>query len=93
MALPTDTVPPVPEIPLTPDMKMILEGIAQSVMLARQQAQVAEQRFQAYVVQCATALNVNSPRYQFDPQKCAFQQNPHFTGVTNKESDASEQTG
>ena len=70
--------PTLADVALLPDMNMILEGLAAAAVQSRQQTQLAEQRFNTYVAQCADKLGVNTPRYQFDATKRAFVQNETF---------------
>lgn len=74
---------PVPEVLLPPEMRSILEGLGQTVLITRQQTEIATTRFRQYVLQCAVALGVNDPKYKFDPQRVAFVENlggPHPKG-------------
>ncbi len=61
------------EIPLTPDMQSILEGLAQAAVSARQQVQVIEARVETYVQQCKNLLGLPcDATYKFDYVKRAF---------------------
>lgn len=68
----------LPDVAMLPEHQFILDGLAQGVMAARGQLQQAEQRFTAYVIECAQKLGVNTPQYMFEPEKRIFTKNPNF---------------
>ncbi len=67
-------------------MKLVLDVVGRDAVAAFQAHQRAETAWKTYIVQCADALKVNSPRYMFDPQKAAFVENPNFKEDGNRDS-------
>lgn len=59
-------------------MQMILAGLEENLALAQRAAQLAQQRYNAYVVQCAEKLGVNNPSYMFNAESRTFTDNPNY---------------
>ncbi len=66
-------------IPLSGECQSILEGLGESVVLARQaeqnasqSRQRAEQRYDLYLAQCAQGLGLSLENYGFDPSLRSF---------------------
>ena len=75
---PTQVAMARPNIPMPPEMQMILSGLEENLGLARRGVQLAEQRYNAYIVQCAETLKVNHPSYMFNAESRTFTDNPNY---------------